>query len=312
MNAPGFRQLRDDVFRLHAAGRYADALALVEREGERHPNNWSELLFWRACLMALLGNSEGALDCLSEAIERGHWWSESALRSDPDLGSLQGDARFEALVSVCRQRHQEAQATARPELLVLSPDSPPPWPLLLALHGAGGTAKAWANDWVKAVDEGWLVGLPQSSQVLTPGGYGWGDRDRAAREVRQHYQILSRDYPVDTDRVVLGGFSQGGAMAIWVALSGLLPARGVLGLACAPRDLDEVRAAVRHQPVNRLRMYLVVGSKDHLFERAKEFSGVIRQAGMAVCFDERPGLGHGMPDDFPQTLATALDFLLSD
>lgn len=113
------------------------------------------------------------------------------MRGDPDLKVLQGDPQFEALVSVCRQRHAQAETSARRELLRLRPGTDPPWPLLMALHGAGGDAEEFSPHWQRATAEGWLVGIPQSSQMIAPGRFGWrtevAPRKRFADTTRQSF-----------------------------------------------------------------------------------------------------------------------------
>ncbi len=310
MDDLSFAHLREEVFRLHAAGRHAEALALLEREAVRFPDRWRETLYWQGCLAARAGDLDGALRFLKKAVERGHWWAEASLRGDPDLEALQGKAEFEALVSVCRQCRAEAEAGAKPELLVLSSRKDPPWPLLIALHGAGGRAEGFAEHWRRATADGWLVAVPQSSQVVASGGYGWGDHDRAAREIQACYEAMVRDYPVDLSRVVIAGFSQGGGQAMLMALFGLLPVRGVMSVAYAPGDSAKVRAAVADASARGIRLYLVVGEKDQYFDRTRRFYETAKSAGMAVHLEVRPGLGHELPHDFDRTLIAGLEFLV--
>jgi predicted esterase len=159
------------------------------------------------------------------------------------------------------------------------------------------------------VAAGWLVGIAQSSRMLAPGRYGWGDRDRAVHEVREHYQRLVRDYPVERDGVIVAGFSQGGATAIWMALAGALPVRGFLGVACAARDLDEVQALADGARARAIRGYLLVGDRDYVFDRTRRLVEVLTEAGLAVRLETRSGLGHEMPRDFAPSVMTALEFL---
>ncbi len=100
-----FELRQDDFTRLllacyrARAGRKDEARALL-REMPESPFNFYNL----ACTYALLGDKELALDYLARelrpgtksagAIERQRVWA----RTDPDLASLQADARFEALV----------------------------------------------------------------------------------------------------------------------------------------------------------------------------------------------------------------------
>lgn len=93
MADPAFAAFRDNVFALHAASRFGEALGLVRREAARFPDQWGDISYWQACLAALTGDSAAALGCLQEAVDRGHWWSAQTLRGDSDLHALQGSQR---------------------------------------------------------------------------------------------------------------------------------------------------------------------------------------------------------------------------
>lgn len=257
-----------------------------------------------------MGDIDGAITFLQEAVGRGHWWSENTLMGDPDLNGLHEDARFQEIVATCRNRHAEAQRSAKPELILLKPESDPPWPLLIALHGLGGSAGEFAEHWRSAAAEGWLVAVAQSSQIVSPGRFGWSDQSRALEEIRQHYEAVARDCKVDPGRVIIAGFSQGGSTAIRIGLNRLLPVKGVFGIACAPRRLDEVRRAIASSASRDVRVYLVVGDKDHVFDRAAEFCELLRSTGIAAQLEVRPGLGHEVPEDICRSIAAGLEFLV--
>ncbi|NIO70429.1 MAG: alpha/beta hydrolase, partial [Anaerolineae bacterium] len=220
-----FSDLRTQMFQLYQKGEYAQALDLVTREASRFPTEALRIYYWRICMASLLGETALALQLLEEALEAGFWYAEAQLREDPDLQPLQGLPGFEQLVEVCRKRHAEAQAQAVPVLLTLQPEGGcqaglQPCPLLLALHANNRTAEYSLGFWRSAVSKGWLLALPQSSQVRRPDGYTWNDRDWAVREIQEHYATLCEQYAIDPDRVVVAGFSLGGELAIWLAMSG--------------------------------------------------------------------------------------------
>jgi predicted esterase len=310
MDMMHFRELRAEVFRLHSEQRYADALELLERKADRHPDRFGDILFWRGCLSALLGDVDGAIAFLQEAVDRGHWWSESILLGDPDLNALHDDSQFGELVAICRDRHAEAQRSAKPELILLKPETAPPWPLLIALHGLGGSAREFVQHWQSVAAEGWLVAVAQSSQVVSPGCFGWRDQNRAVEEIRGHFETIARDCEVASDRVIIAGFSQGGSTAIRIGLSRLLPVTGVFGIACAPRDLDEVRQVIAISASREVRVYLVVGDKDYVFDRAVEFCELLRSSAIAAQLEVRPGLGHEVPKGINRSIAAGVEFLL--
>ena len=80
----------------YEAKRYDEAKALMLEGLEQHPGNTS-LLYDLACVEALTGDTESALEHLRAALEnpRAREWA----LEDEDLASLRDDPRFTALVS---------------------------------------------------------------------------------------------------------------------------------------------------------------------------------------------------------------------
>jgi tetratricopeptide (TPR) repeat protein len=73
-------------------GRYGEAEALLREGLEQYPDNPS-LLYDLACLEALQGNADDALEHLRTALEQQPRFREYAAK-DPDLDSLRDDPRF--------------------------------------------------------------------------------------------------------------------------------------------------------------------------------------------------------------------------
>jgi tetratricopeptide (TPR) repeat protein len=101
----------------YRAGDYLRARELRERAlaitrqtlGPRHALVGRDL-YNLACLDALEGNEETALERLREAIAAG--WATTRILDDPDLDSLRGDPRFEALVAEVRERLEDREREA--------------------------------------------------------------------------------------------------------------------------------------------------------------------------------------------------------
>jgi hypothetical protein len=77
-------------------GAYADGLRVDERLSRlcaEDPVVWYNL----ACSLALANRSDDAFDALNRAVELGYNDYE-AMKKDPDLASLHGDARFESIL----------------------------------------------------------------------------------------------------------------------------------------------------------------------------------------------------------------------
>jgi len=297
-----FVDLQNEVFRLHAVGAYREALAVIDREAGRFQERAGDLYFWRACLTCLADGADAGLRWLQAAADEGHWYHERML-NDPDLAALRGDPRLEPLVKLFRERREAAQALARPVLRTHETEGAPRG-LLLALHGAGSGFEQDLESpyWTPATETGWRVALAQSSQVMCPGRYFWGDRQRALEEVRAHLDRLGPHDPT-----VLAGFSMGAGFAMYGVLSGALPPTRFLAVAPAfrPDDLLPLLAAARRD----IKGCIVIGDRDWQYANARALAAAMNEAGLPCELEVHPGLGHEYPPGFAARLPERLTAL---
>jgi dienelactone hydrolase len=311
-----FSELLNQAAQLYNDKRYAEALDLVNREFPNFPEQTHRFYFWRACLESLTGQTDQALDTLEESVEAGYWYNQQQLREDSDLDPLQGLPRFEGLVEICLERQVAAQAEAAPSLITLeprdtSPASGPPWPSLLVLHGNNSNAAAAAEYWGVATSLGWLVALPGSSQVGGPDAYAWNDWEWAKREIQSHQAALRGQHSIDEARVVLGGFSMGGGLAAWLALSGAIQARGFVLVGPWVPDMDELVPLMERGEARRLRDYIIVGEEDEVCREVSLTLAEQLRAHEVPCeLEVYPELTHAHPPDFEKGLTRALEFIL--
>jgi len=294
---------------LVASGAYAEALDLATREAHLFPEYSQKVIYsWRMDMACRLKNKDLALRLLLDAVDAGYWYG--GLRADPDFEVLLGDPEFERLVSVCEERRAQAMARAVPVVKVLQPDPGfSPYPLLLALHGASASIEA--NHWISALSKGWLVCLPQSSQVYSPGAYTWNDWEWAQQEVLERFTTLCKEYPVDPERVVLAGFSQGGGLAAWLALSGVIKARGMVLVGPFLPDVNKIIPLMEANPPQGLRVYLVAGQRDrYCYGIAQQLAALLPGYGVACKLDVYPDEEHSFPVDFEVKLPEALKFVV--
>jgi dienelactone hydrolase len=234
------------------------------------------------------------------------------LREDDDLDSLQGLPEFERLAAICEERYATAVAQATPQLLTVEPKhASRPFPLLLALHGNNSNSETSVEYWRSAVDRGWLLALPQSSQLGDFDVYVWNDRERAIAEVREHAATIQGEYVIDPARVVVGGFSMGGGLAIWLAVSGAIEARGFIAVGPYLEDVGLLRPLIEARPGQKLRGYIVVGDQDDpCYQTSKEITALLQSYDSACEIEVHPNVGHVFPPSFEQSLAKGLDFIL--
>jgi predicted esterase len=247
---------------------------------------------------------------LQEAIEAGHWYND--LLDDPDLLILHNVPEFERIVSICSERREQAIAQAAQVIQIITPQRGlEPYPLLFTLHGAQSNIDEFAPHWLTAAEQGWMLALPQSSQAYGPGSFSWNDWDWARQELQKHFEAICIQYPIDRNRVVLAGFSQGGGLAAWLGLTEAISACGLLLVGPFLENADSTLAWIKDRHTPGIKAYLVAGQRDiYCLGIARKLAKILPQHNIPTKLDEYPDSEHSFPIDFEQRLPEALKFLV--
>lgn len=151
-------------------------------------------------------------------------------------------------------------------------------PLVLALHGAGGSEHTFFDSYglgkIAHLSEarGWLVVAPRGSSGFTP--------NRAAELI----DAVDKLYPVDRQRVFLLGHSLGAAQAIASALATPKRFAGVaaLGSGGVVREVEGMA---------ELPFFVLVGTQDFAYPNARKLAFELKRSGVkSVRFREYPDL----------------------
>lgn len=304
-----------------AQEQYAEGLALAEQQMEKFPEKRALINYWRICLAARLGDIRQANQILEETLAGGVWYAEEILRESPSLQGLQGVADFERLVTISRQMREADPNTTLPVLAVHAEGQcgkgDDPCPLLLFLHANDDTARANLPHWQSAAQEGWLVVMPQSQRAMWADAYAWFDHESAAAQIEAQFAKLVRRYNIDAARLVVAGFSMGGEVALWLALSGRVKARGfiLLGPGGPLSDQPDGWAKlIESYEGEGLRGTIMMGTADETIpqESVRELARLLNAHGVACQLEEIPDLGHEYPADFEARLRGTLDFILGN
>ena len=296
------------------AGDRESALALLIGRERAFPLHAGLIHSWRAALLAELDRAESALDELEQALAAGCRYRAEWLRDDERLAPLRASARFEKIIERAASRYEHDQADSRPSLELLTPSVARPasgYPSLIALHGNNSNVSETLPSWRSACGLGWLVALPQSSQIgTTPGAFTWNDRDRTHGELEQHRHALREQGLVDDRMVVLAGFSMGGLQALALTLTRRFGVCGVISIGAYLPHIREFRVLIESGNAAGVRFYITVGAKDASgYGGAKQLATELERAGIPVQLDLRSDLGHAYPPDMDDTLRRALAFI---
>lgn len=307
-----FEDVRNQMTLLDKEHKPAEGLALLQRAAVQFPERLRTISYCSMCFAGQLKDIPLALNLFREALSRGDWLPPSWLDNE-DLQILHGVPEFEELKNESLRLQTEYQSGVKPELHLFYPDNPAqPYPLLFALHRNAKTAKATAEYWRSVTAQGWLLAVPQSSQMIGVDAFAWDDWTKAEHEMKDHYASIMRDNPVNPENVFMGGFSAGGGVAIWLAVSGIINARGFAVLApYLRRNVDVLYPFLEQARARGLRGYIAVGEQDMIcLDEARKYTELFHTHGIACHLEILPGLDHDYPPDFHLILEKALAFLL--
>lgn len=310
-----FGRLSTQFLTCYQRGAFQEALDLINSTIDQLPSHTGIIMAWKAGMQSLTGDLLGAVATLQAAIHLGHWYHEEALRKDSDYASLQLLPDFQVLLEECERRRKHSEATTQPRLTVLEP--PPTTanslPLLITLHGNMSSASEYAPLWSDTAKQGWLVAVPQSSQLTWAGGYYvWDDYERALAEIRQHYETLCHRYRVDPLRVVIAGFSMGGEVAQKIALHGEIAATGFIGIEGWVFDLAQLPPLLQAKRNPNLRSCLITGHHPEFLGPSRQIDEMLRANGYISHREEMDNEYHGYGSTFGEILERALTWVVQD
>ena len=303
-----FTELTQKLTALYTEGKYVEALQLVEQNMDVFPEQAARTTYWRMCLLSLSNRPEETISVFHQGLDSGLWW-HGELFADPDLNAVRDLPEFKQLMTVSQGKYAEAQKQVERDYALLLPELPPSgqYPLLITLHGRNGNKEVDLGRWEVARQRGWLVLSCQSTQPVFRGAYHWDNPDRGIEDLQFYYEQISQKYPIDPQRIVIAGFSQGSGMSMYTALKGALAVRGFIGIGTWWANANEL-AAERTD----IRGYFVTGEKDHTLERAREIQAVLRSNGVPFSEEVHADLGHEFPSDFEPSFDAAMDFIFKE
>jgi poly(3-hydroxybutyrate) depolymerase len=177
------------------------------------------------------------------------------------------------------------------------------FPLIIALHGLGGTESSFFDGYDKqfpvlAEKHGYIVAAPLGYRV--DGGYGWGlgnppadpvarrDQDFSEQDVMRVLELAKKQYNIDESRIYLTGHSLG-AIGTWK----IGPKYPNIWAAMAPfsgSGAPDTLAVVKHIPE-----FVVHGDDDRTVNvrGSRVMVAKMKELGIDVTYVEVPGGSHG-------------------
>jgi predicted esterase len=311
-NLSSYEKMRAHLGELYQQQKYTEAADLLDKALGRFPEHVKANTFNLALMCSHLQQYDRGVKALLYGLERGIWYGLydfTIALWDP----YRERQAFQDFMNKNDQMRKEAQSRARPELKVEIPEGyseDHEYPLFIALHGGGETMAAFSRHWRSAALENeFIVAYLQSSQVVSMDGYGWTeDLSLAKKEIHEAYRRILKEYRVDGDRILIGGFSSGGVAALMVTLDEVLPVSGFVVL-CPARPEGFTPEKVRASAQRGIRGVLLTTEMDQRLEDQRGMASVMALEGFPCDFVVTPDIGHWYPDDLDNRIDQAVRYI---
>jgi predicted esterase len=314
-----FDELQTRLQELYSAGDADAALDLLSVQTPNFPEYQPLLVYWQSVLEAHLGNPASSLRLLNAMLDHGIWYSDVLLRKSPAFQALLDNPDFQALLQRNQALHQ-ADPTSTIPLLAVRPANRcrpggPECPLLIALHANYSSAHLALPFWQPAATLGWMVAALQSTQFLWRGAAVWDDLQAAREEAQRIFNTLQSQYALDPERLLLAGNGQGAETAAWLALSGSLPAHGLILIGQTgpwTEKTEQWTGLLADYGGPDLRAYLIMGEEDDRVDpgQLQNFAEMLQAAGFPTEFEIVPQLGADDAEGYDSAVQRALEFLV--
>lgn len=207
------------------------------------------------------------------------------------------------------------------------------YPLFVSLHGDGDNIEYHNRFWKPEflLKRGFIVVCPQSSQRLEYDSYVWNIKElyyqyeteeklfnvecfemynSMREELGKCYDLITKQYSIDNDKIIIGGFSGGAHAAIDMALADVIPIKGAI-LLCSqrPKSFTEENAKLAAQ--KGIKWVFMEGGKDAPEEDVDKMMKILSKFGAYCHYVINDGIGHWYPDDLEHKLDKALTFIFN-
>jgi predicted esterase len=299
---------------MYRKGDHLEAYNFITENYKGIKGNLAQIYNFRYSIANEVGLEKLALQIMREAIvEKGFWYQYNYLIEDEDLKSLNKYKEFNELVDICKKRELEAKRNKKPDLKIIAPDKMNEQykhPLIIALHGDQENIEITEDYWSSCIHKNYLLALPQSSQIQFSEGYEWKDIEKSSRELKEHHDRILEKYNIDSDNIIIGGFSAGGRVALYSILKGIIQIKGFILVAPWLPEIDEWAPLLDMIREKGIKGYVVCGDKDdNCYECTGKFTNLLSNKKISYELKIFEGLDHEYPDNFNEILQRAIEFI---
>lgn len=310
MHYSNFEEVDQEVMNLYGEKRYEEAVNLLESVVDQFPDNLYTITWDMVVIYSQMTpkQPEKVMDILEHGNKKGLWYNLTSKM----WNEYKESSRFQNLLKLNTERKEKAQEEAEAKYQVYLPENyseDKSYPLHIAIHGWGEDMYFYRKFWTSDILSKECISLfIQSSRVANPIGFCWDDLELARKEIKDTYDQVLDQYPVDMGSITTGGFSQGATMAMDFALNNMIPVKGFIAL-CPDQPEGFSKESVQAMMERNIKGIILTGEKDGCLPEQKEMVKVLEEKGFSHRFVINKGLGHWFPDNISEQIDDALDYI---
>jgi dienelactone hydrolase len=314
-----YQQMRKQLQELFDNKDFEGAVSQAKKIKEKFaddPDHYVASYFNLSFFQASCKQIDNCVTTLEEGFTKGIWWTEETLKDFINYDLLKANERFKAILQKFNETFKKEKELAKLEWVVRTPDdynSNKSYPLLISLHWGNSSPETFEQYWKIAVDRGFILVLPQSSQLSGFKSYTWMNLERGIQDLKKTYKEICDIYNIDIDEVYLAGASIGGKLAIEAVMSiSIFPINGVI--AVIPHDInpEALKPRITSLENDLLKICIVTGTDDPSNGPSKKLYQILQENNIDSRFYESVGTGHIFPDDFDTILEETIAFFLKN
>lgn len=303
-----YKEMRQYLGQLINDKKFALAEEVLQAAVKQFPDHLLANSFNLAYVRVQLKKYKGAVKAMSAAQKQGVFFNIWSL-DQPEFAPLKSLHGFQMVEKRNKELVAAAQQQAQMKLEIVTPagyDAKKKYPLFLALHGGGETLADFKPLWRSTrLKNEFIVAFVQSTQVAGMNGFHWQDVAHTKKDLTDAFGQVCAAYPVDPQRVVIGGFSSGGFASLVMSLQNGFPVSGFIVL--CPEVPEGVSDEDILQAFGRgVRGTILSTAMDNRLDRQRQLADRFRNLGLQYQFMVTPDIGHWYPENLDKLLDQAI------
>jgi len=180
------------------------------------------------------------------------------------------------------------------------------YPLLYFFHGNNSNLNFLEEEWINVkLSTDTIVVLAQARYPRSNFAFDWIENEDSHKSVQEIHEEVGGKYSIDTSKILVGGFSNGGRMAIRIFLDQTIPTRGFLVFnPSKPKTFQLLQTNIKGKGA------IITGEKDYILAKQISMANDFFASSFPLRLIVFPKHGHDYPNEFSNELNESIHFLL--